>query len=71
MPKVNLNLPWTVEYCARYQTWDRRSSPRIVDSKGDVVIYPPQNVGHPGQYDERADILCQEIVRAVNKSQNQ
>lgn len=53
-------------YWVRCPEWHPQSSPYIVDANGDLVVRMPQNVGHPGMYDELACNTAREIVNAVN-----
>lgn len=59
-------LPLRVEYHRRCPEWHEKSSPYIVDAAGKLVVMMPQNVGHPGQYDEMADLGARMIVDSVN-----
>jgi hypothetical protein len=63
---MNQKKPWSVKYWRRCTEWHPQCSPRIVDADGDQVVEMPQFVDHPGDYDERADKMAQEIVQAVN-----
>lgn len=58
--------PWRVEYNRSYHDWNVKSRPRIVDALGNNVLHMPQNVNHPGVYDELADKTAHQIVAAVN-----
>lgn len=59
-------LPWSVAYLQRDEQWDPRACPYIVDALGSKVLELPQFVGHPGEYDRRADGIATMIVAAVN-----
>lgn len=62
--------PWRVMYDVKCKdTWHPKSLPCIVDADGCVVVLLPQNVCHPGDYDELADHTAQQIVAAVNNGQ--
>jgi hypothetical protein len=39
-----------------------------VDANGKTIARMPQNVGHPGAYDEQADKTAHQIVNAVNNA---
>ena len=65
-PEVPFQLPLRVEYHRRCPEWHEKSSPYVVDAYGKLVVMMPQNVGHPGQYDEMADLGAQMIVDSVN-----
>lgn len=58
--------PWSVEYRRRYSEWHEKSCPYIADALGAIVVEMPQNVRHPGLYDELADNSAHQIVDAVN-----
>jgi hypothetical protein len=60
-------LPWTVAYDQRFPEWSKFSLPRVVDANGDTVVTPKQHVGHPGQHDVKASVICAMIVTAVNR----
>lgn len=60
-------LPWRVEYDQKFDTWADHVRPRVVDANGETVVLPPQNVSHPGMYDELADNVCKLICDAVNR----
>lgn len=68
LPRITagLALPWKVEYKPRFDTWHPKSSPRVVDVQGRVVYWPDQNVGHPGEYDQRADELAHFVCDSAN-----
>jgi hypothetical protein len=58
--------PWKVKYKHYCNEWDQKSRPYIVDANDHFVCLMPQNVCHPGVYDELADYTAIEIVNAVN-----
>ena len=60
--------PWQVVYRPLFPNWHKHSCPVIADSNGEFVIRPDQSldVNHPGAYDEKADLICLQIVDAVN-----
>ena len=60
---------WKVVYDRRFEEWDEKSSPQVVDGAGKFVMKPHQNVAHPGAYDKKADELAHLIVAAVNSYQ--
>jgi len=59
--------PWRVQYWQPYPDWNEKSRPKIVDAAGKVILHMPQNVEHPGIYDELADKTAHQIVAAVNR----
>lgn len=61
-------LPWRVDYQKMFEDWHEKSLPRIVDAAGATVIELPQNVGHPGLYDAKADETAQAIVAAMGEA---
>lgn len=60
--------PWRVVYGQLFDTWHPQSSPYVVDADGEFVLRPPQSadIGHPGEYDAKADAIAQAVVFAVN-----
>lgn len=64
--EMPFQLPLRVEYFRRCPEWHEKSSPYIVDATGKVVVMMPQNVWHPGEYDEMADLGAKMIVDGVN-----
>jgi len=58
-------FPWRVEYRRRFPEWHPKSLPMIVAADGDVVAYM-DCLGHPGSYDEDADLAALDIVTCVN-----
>lgn len=61
------STPWSVKYWQRCPEWHEQSNPRVVDVNGVIVCELPQNVGHPGEYDEEADNTAKLIVESVNE----
>lgn len=59
-------IPWQVVHWQRFDEWHPKSCPKIVDANGDTVCYMPQHVGHPGEYDVKADLAAITIVDCVN-----
>ena len=68
MSMIDKPLPWRVEYNQRFNEWHPKSGPRVVDANGETVCEMPQsdNIRHPGQYDEVADLAAITIVDCVN-----
>lgn len=60
------SLGWRVEYRRMCPEWHEKSMPRVVDRDGKLVFELIQNVGHPGEYDEKADRIAHAIVNLVN-----
>lgn len=61
-----------IKYYRRCPEWDQNTRPSIVDAEtGEVLAEIHQFVGHPGQYDERADELAKLIVASVNQNPHQ
>lgn len=65
-PLTDHPTPWRVSYWQRFPEWHERASPYIVDANGNTVVEMPQNVGHPGAYDRRADETAHLIIERVN-----
>lgn len=57
---------WGVRYRRLFEEWHPQCLPEVVDAEGATVASVPQFVGHPGEYDEKADGLAHTIASAVN-----